>query len=113
MFNIKNGAYARNYRGGGYEIPENSDLNNLRFMEAGGYNINSRATTQTLTNCPASSVFVMHVEHITVDRGDWIYIHREIVESGANIFHQFNTYRKSTDQLTCGKWKKATLENIT
>ena len=103
-------------RGGGGLIPADSDLNSNAFSQPGLYKAATRPIAQSLTNCPATKVFLMHVEEITIENTDtWVYIRREIIEAGESCdsYHQYVQINKKTDTTTFGSWYKVSKELIT
>ena len=101
-------------RGGGIPIPENADLNSLDFCEPGRYLCDAKIKTETLSNCPATKMFIMHVEHITADGTASTYINREIVENDkAGRYKQLVMIKRSTGEATYYPWMKYNFTEVT
>lgn len=97
---------------GGTEIPNDSDLNDDTFMDAGTWYCQSNSDANTLTNCPTGYAFRMIVlktlKHLRIEgSGDnWIGSEQIIYDYQGNVYHRSIFYADTSTDKRVGSWQK-------
>lgn len=104
---------------GGTEIPNNSDLNDDTFMDAGTWICQNNANANTLTNCPTGYAFRMIVlktlKHLRVEGNgtNWIGSQQVIYDYMGNVYSRYIYYADTDTDKRIGVWYGGLKDNTT
>lgn len=104
---------------GGTDIPNNSDLNDDTFMDAGTWYCQTNAIANTLTNCPTGYAFRMVVAKTLrsmekVGSGNnWNGSQQTIYDYMGNVYSRYIYYADTDTDKRIGVWYGGLKDNIT
>lgn len=96
---------------GGTEVPNNSDLNDDTFMDAGTWYCQNNANASTLTNCPTTHAFRMIVlktlKHLRVEGSgtNWNGCQQIIYDYSGNSYIRYVYYADTDTDKRVGDWQ--------
>lgn len=104
---------------GGTVIPNNSDLNDDTFMDAGTWYCQNNSDANTLTNCPTGYAFRMIVlktlKHLRVEGNgtNWIGSQQVIYDYMGNVYSRYIYYADTDTDKRIGVWYGGLKDNTT